>query len=143
MIKFVWFIFGGFLLVVSATSAIATEVPTSFHGAGCNLQYNYSRTPKGDAMDCRASRSEGEPSSDEFIRINKEGVGGWEWQCSVKNVKTTTADEFSFEGECGDSGSTWNANVTLLMRPGKIVIVDINTKGQHDINIYHILDGLH
>lgn len=134
---------GVFLLAGSATSSIAAEVPSSFHGAGCNLQYSYSRTLKGDAMDCRAARTEGEPSSDEFIRINRVGVGGWEWQCSVKNIKTANDDEFSFEGECGDSGTTWNANVTLLMRPGKVVIIDINTKGQHDINIYHLLDGLH
>jgi hypothetical protein len=136
------YLFGVFMFAVNATSAFAAEVPAVFHGAGCNLQYSYSRTPKGDAMDCRAARSEGEPATDEFIRINNEGVGGWEWQCTVKHIKTSNNEEFSFEGECGDSGSTWTANVALIMRPGKVVIVDIDTKGQHDINIYHLLDGL-
>jgi hypothetical protein len=136
-----------FAVNTGAVAAGGAEVPTKFHGAGCNLKYTYSRTPKGDAFDCVQAKSgykEGvSHDNDNFIRINASGVSGVEWGCTVKSVKTSTDTEFTFTADCSDEGHSSAGTVTLLLRPGKLVIVDQVAEGTHIIDVYHLLDGLH
>jgi hypothetical protein len=135
-------------VAVAVPGGAGNEIPPKFRGAGCNLKYGYTRTPKADASECiaaKAGRKDGDAhDNDNFIRITAGGVAGVEWGCTVKSIKAATDTEFTFVGECSDEGSQGSAStVTLLLRPGKVVIVDQVTEGRHIIDIYHILDGLH
>lgn len=133
-------------VAVAAPAGMGSEIPAKFRGAGCNLKYAYSRTPKADASECisaKAGRKEGDAhDNDNFIRITAGGVAGVEWGCTVKTVKTATDTEFTFVGECSDEGQSMTSTVTLIMRPGKVVILDQVTEGRHIIDVYHLLDGL-
>jgi hypothetical protein len=138
-------------ILFSATGATAlaepiAKIPPRFQGAGCNLKYVYARTPRLNASDCIAAKEghkDGDAhDNDNFIRITEDGVAGVEWGCSVKTAKTMNEAEFTFAGECSDEGTSSSGTITLLLRPGRLVIVDQVTKGQHIIDIYHLLDGL-
>lgn len=134
------------LSLAGGGAARTAEVPAPFHGAGCNLKYSYARAPKGDASDCisaKAGRKEGEGhDNDNFIRITKEGVMGVEWGCSVKSVRTAEPAEFTFAAACSDEGTEFASTVTLLLRPGRLVIVDQVVEGRHIIDIYRLRDDL-
>lgn len=139
---------GAFALAMNAGAAPAqaAEIPAKFHGAGCNLKYAYTRTPKGDAYDCVKAKEGHQDGvahdNDNFIRINSKGVSGVEWGCTVKSVKTSTDTEFTYAADCSAEGHEAPGTVTLLLRPGNLVIVDQTMKGQHFIDVYHLLDGL-
>jgi hypothetical protein len=124
----------------------AGEIPAAFRGAGCNLKYTYARQPKGDASSCvsaKAGRKEGDGhDNDNFIRISRTGVAGVEWDCKVKTVKTASEAEFTFAGDCSDENTQSASTVTLLLRPGRLVIVDQVTEGRHIIDIYRLRDDL-
>jgi hypothetical protein len=139
----------GALLAASTVSTMAepnASIPAKFQGAGCNLRYAYSSTPKRNASECIAAKKdhkEGEGhNNDNFIRITAKEVAGVEWGCSVKTVTSATDTVFTYNGDCSDEGSQFSGAVTLLLRPGKLVIVDLATEGLHTIGIYHLLDGL-
>jgi hypothetical protein len=131
---------------VDVSAGPGAEIPPQFRGAGCNLKYAYTKTPKADASECiyaKADHKEGDAhDNDNFIRITKDNVAGVEWGCTVKSVKAAGAAEFTFVGDCGEEGTSYPAVVTLLMRPGNLVIVDVANEGLHTIDIYHLLDGL-
>lgn len=139
---------GMLALTVSAEAVpgAGAEIPEKFHGTGCNLKYIYARTPKGDAYDCvkaKADYKEGTAhDNDNFIRIRAGGIAGVEWGCTVKSVKVATDTEFTFVGECSDEGHSSASTVTLLLRPGNLVIVDQITDGQHTIDVYRLRGDL-
>jgi hypothetical protein len=138
----------GIVLCALGPSGIASaaEIPASFHGAGCNLKYTYTRTPAGDATGCvsaKAGRKEGDGhDNDNFIRITNTGVAGVEWACDVKSVIKASENEFTFAGACSDEGSEFTSTVTLLMRPGRHVILDQDVDGRHIVDIYRLRDNL-
>jgi hypothetical protein len=131
----------------AATAEPAAEIPAKFHGNGCNLKYTYARAPKDYAADCinaRQGHKEGEGHNDDnFIRITKSSVAGVEWVCDVKTAKTAGETEFTFDADCGGEGdATYASTVTLLLRPGRLVIVDQAIEGRHLTDIYRLRDDL-
>ena len=139
----------GIVVFASAAAGAAqagAEIPAAFHGAGCNLKYTYARAPKGDATDCfsaKAYRKDGEgPDGDNFIRISGTRIAGFEWGCDVKTVKAMSETELTFTGNCGDEGTEYDGTVTLLLRPGRQVIIDQIVEGRHIIDIYRLRDDL-
>jgi hypothetical protein len=139
--------FGAFLLAGGlADASLSAEIPAALHGAGCNLKYTYARTPKGDASDCinaKAGREDGQGhDNDNFIRITKDKIAGVEWGCDVKSVTKVNESEVVFAGACGDEGTEYEGKVTLLLRPGRLVIIDQETEGRHMIDIYRLRDDL-
>ena len=139
---------GVFLFGAGAACAAPgpAEIPAAFHGAGCNLKYTYARAPKAKADDCIAARADRRENEgiieDNFIRINKAGITGFEWGCQVKTVKLANETEFSFAGDCGDEGTEYAGTVTLLRRPGRLVIVHRVVEGRHVIDVYRLRDDL-
>lgn len=137
------------VLVNMISPAVAqndNKIPSWFQGAGCNLKYAYSKSPKFDASECisnKVGHKEGVGhDNDNFIRITEDSVNGVEWGCKVKTVKTVKQTEMSFAGECSDEGTNFDGTITIISRPGRLVIVDLITEGQHTIDIYHIIDSL-
>jgi hypothetical protein len=141
-------VIGVFLSAAGAACAAEgpAQIPVAFHGAGCNLKYTYARAPKGNASDCiaaRANRNEGEGIiEDNFIRIDKGGITGFEWSCQVKTVKAASETEFTFAGTCGDEGAEYTGTATLLLRPGRLVIIHKVIEGRHAVDIYRLRDDL-
>ncbi len=136
-----------FAAAAAGAAQAAEKIPAAFHGAGCNLKYTYARAPKGDATDCfsaKAFRKEGEgPDGDNFIRISGTKIAGFEWGCDVKTVKTVSETELTFEGACGDEGTEYDGTVSLVLRPGRQVIIDQIVEGRHIVDIYRLRDDLH
>jgi hypothetical protein len=134
------------ILAASSAAAAPSEIPAQFRGTGCNLKYTYTRTPKGDAIDCfeaKAGRKDGDAhNNDNFIRITADGVAGVEWGCKAKSVTQADGNALTFAGACGDEGSEFAGTVTLLLRPGRLVIVDQEVEGRHMIDIYRLRDDL-
>ena len=108
---------------VDAHAEAGTEIPPSFRGAGCNLKYEYSRTPKGDASDCinaKAGHKDGNAHDNiNFIRIGKDSIAGVEYGCTVRTAKKATETEFTFNADCSEEGQSTPAEVTLILRPGR------------------------
>jgi hypothetical protein len=127
---------------LSGPAMAAPEIPAKFQGEGCNLKYTYARTPKNNTTGCvsaKADYKEGEGhDNDNFIRITKDNVGGVEWGCTVKTVKSAGDAEFTFDGDCGGEGVEFASTVTLLLRPGKMVIVDQVVEGRHMVDVYRL-----
>lgn len=149
MPKHAWLGMASLILIaigVPAAAQPATEIPAEFQGVGCNLKYTYARTPKGDAIDCfnaKADYKEGYGhDNDNFIRITKDQVAGVEWGCTVKTGKSASEAEFTFAGDCGGEGVDFASTVTLLLRPGGLVIVDQVIEGRHIIDVYRLSDAL-
>jgi hypothetical protein len=130
----------------SPTVAQSNNIPSWFHGAGCNLKYSYTKTPKFDTSECisaKVGHKEGDAhDNDNFIRITENSVNGVEWGCKVKTVRTAKQAEMIFAGECSDEGENFEGVITIILRPGNFTIVDLATNGRHTIDIYHIIDGL-
>ena len=124
----------------------AAEIPAAFHGAGCNLKYTYARAPKAKADDCIAARADRRENEgiveDNFIRIDKGGITGFEWHCRVRAAKPAKEAEFTFAGACGDEGTEYDGAVTLLLRPGRLVIVHRVIEGRHIADVYRLRDDL-
>jgi hypothetical protein len=139
---------GIFLSWAGATCAAqgASEIPAAFHGAGCNLKYTYARAPKAKADDCIAARGDRRENEgiieDNFIRIDKGGITGFEWHCRVKAVKAANEAAFTFTGACGDEGTEYDGAVTLLLRPGRLVIIHRVIEGRHVADVYRLRDDL-
>jgi hypothetical protein len=114
----------------------------------CRLQsqYTYARAPKAKADDCIAARADRRENEgiieDNFIRIDKGGITGFEWHCRVKAIKAANEAAFTFAGACGDEGTEYDGVVTLLLRPGRMVIVHRVVEGRHVADVYRLRDDL-
>jgi hypothetical protein len=121
-------------------------VPARFHGVGCNIKYAYVKPPTTKAEECVANTSSDHKADarkgDNFIRIKGNQVSGAEWVCKVKEIKGVTRDRVSFAGDCARDGGPFNAMVTLILRPGKVVSVDRFFDGQHVNNDYRVREGM-
>ena len=92
----------GIFLSWAGVAQGAPEIPAAFHGAGCNLKYTYARAPKAKADDCIAARGDRRENEgiieDNFIRIDKGGITGFEWHCRVKAVKASKRSSIHLHG---------------------------------------------